>query len=109
MSSTNGLSVKNNGFSVRLGLIWLLVATSSIVLIEPAPYDILGIILFISFFAFGLRIPPHLSIALTLLMVFILANIISAMFAPDPFRCVRYMSITFFFGAHLVIFHQRYI
>ena len=96
MSVTNDLSEINNGFSARLSLIWLLVATSSIVLIEPAPYDILGITLFISFFAFGLRIPPHLSIALTLLTVFILANIISAMFAPDPFRCVRYMSITLF-------------
>lgn len=80
----------------RLSAIWLLVAISSIVSIEPAPYDLLAMVLIVVFFALGLRIPPRLSTALVLLAIFLLANFISAMFAPDPLRGLRYMAITFF-------------
>lgn len=96
MISVKDLNQPENNLSIRLGAIWILIATSSVVLIEPAPYDVIAITLMFAFFAMGLRIPPHLSTPLVLLTIFMLANVLSAMFSVDPFRCLRYMAITFF-------------
>lgn len=96
MLLANSLNQPKDNSNIPLIPIWLLIAISSIVFIEPAPYDVLGILLIVGYFAAGLRIPPHLSTALVLLTIFLIANVLSAMFTSDPFRCTRYMFITFY-------------
>lgn len=96
MPFSNNLYQPNDSSTIRLVAIWLLIAISSVVFIEPAPYDVLAILLIVIYFVTGLRIPPHLTTALFLLTIFMVANVLSAMFTPDPFRSIRYIFITFY-------------
>jgi len=76
-----------------LWLLWLLVALSSYVRIEPAPYDVLGSGLFVLFFILGLRIPRGIGAPTFCLFIFMLANIIAGMCAPDPIHTLKPMFI----------------
>ncbi|MGH8603290.1 MAG: hypothetical protein ACREXR_11120, partial [Gammaproteobacteria bacterium] len=76
-----------------LWLLWLLLALSSFVRVEPAPYDVLGACLFLFFFTLGLRIPPGVGAPMFCLSVFVLANVVAAMCAPDTVRTLRPMGI----------------
>ena len=78
---------------LSLGLLWLVMATSSIVFIEPTPYDVLGAGLMLVFFGLGLRFPPGLGTAAYLLGIFALANIVASAFAPDPVDSFRSLSV----------------
>ena len=78
---------------LSLGLLWLVMATSSIVFIEPTPYDVLGAGLMLVFFALGLRFPPGLGTAAYLLGIFALANIVASAVAPDPVASFRSLSV----------------
>lgn len=82
--------------TLRVCFVWLLFAISSLVFIEPAPYD--GVLLALGFscFMFGLRVSPHLSTPLFFLSGYILANLLATMFAPDPIQCLKHMVVTFF-------------
>lgn len=80
-------------------LIWLLMATSSIVFIEPAPFDIIAIGLLCLFFLLGLRIPKETSTAVLLLGLFLLGNIISAAASTDPGTSIKPTAIRM----HLVL------
>ena len=71
-------------------------ALSSLVFIEPAPYDILAILLFAMFFSFGLRIPKGIGFALLLLGLFIIANVMASIFSQDPVGSIIYMTVTVF-------------
>lgn len=79
-----------------LWLLWLLLALSSFVRIEPAPYDVLGAGLFLFFFALGLRIPPGVGAPMFCLSIFVLANIVAAICASDPVHTFRATSIRFY-------------
>ncbi len=68
-------------------------ATSSLVFIEPAPYDILLIIAFVGLLIMGLRIPRAVNSAGILLGLFVAGNIIAALASPDPLQTVRSLSI----------------
>jgi hypothetical protein len=72
-----------------LWLLWLLLALSSYVRIEPAPYDVLGSGLFVLFFILGLGIPRGIGAPTFCLFIFMLANIIAVMCAPDPVHTLR--------------------
>lgn len=64
-------------------ILWIIVASSWFVMVEPAPYDLLMIGLMALLFAIGLRVPAELGIPLLALSLFILANIVSIIAAPQ--------------------------
>jgi hypothetical protein len=80
-------------------LIWLLMASSSIVFIEPAPFDILGVGLVFLFLVLGLRIPREIGAPILLLGIFLLGNIIAATTSADPGTSIRPTAIR----SHLVV------
>ena len=82
--------------AIRLNLVWALMVLSSVVFIEPAPYDILSVLLFAVFFSLGLRIPAGIGPALLLLGLFLLANVVASIFSKNPVDSFVYMAITAF-------------
>jgi len=74
-------------------LLGLLMALGSIVFIEPAPYDLLAIVMFVGLMVRGLRIPRQLQTGVLLLGLFLTGNVIAALAAPDPLESLRSMSI----------------
>ena len=76
-----------------LAPLWLLIALSSIVFIEPAPYDVLGVGLFLFLVARGLRFPVEANKAAILLGIYLLGNSVSSFLAPDPLATIRSLSI----------------
>jgi O-antigen ligase len=77
-------------------MLWLFTAMSSIVHFEPTPADILGVIMILAFFGLGLRIPIRIGSAGLLVGLFLLANILSSMLAPDPTASFRSLSVRFY-------------
>ena len=75
------------------GMLGLLMALGSIVFIEPAPYDLLAIVMFLALLAAGLRFPRQLQSVVILLGLFIAANVLAALLAPDPLQSIRSLSI----------------
>ncbi len=96
MQTANRLIQQKSGPTIPLGPIWLLVATSSIIFIEPSPYDLLAMFLCIAYFAIGLRIPPSMGTALFLVGIYVLSNFLSAMFSLDPSRSLGYMAVSIY-------------
>jgi hypothetical protein len=90
-------------------LVWLTIAVSSIVFIEPAPHDILVLLLVVILFPLGLRIPREINIPLFLLMLFAAGNLAAAITAADrelmlrPLSIRIYMIFIWFFWASLVV------
>lgn len=76
-----------------LSLVWLTFAVSSIVFIEPAPYDILVLLLIAMLFPMGLRVPREIGVAVFLLMLFAAANLAAAITSSDPESMLRPLSI----------------
>ena len=72
-----------------LPLLWLQVATSFLVFIEPAPTDVIGVGLFVLFFLAGLRVPESIRTGVVLFGVFLLANLLASMLTPDPVVTLR--------------------
>jgi O-antigen ligase len=66
------------GFGTRLFL-WLALASSSIVFIEPAPYDLMVIGLACLLFCTGLSVPKSLGPAVFLLVLFLVGNLVGAL------------------------------
>lgn len=89
---------------LSLGLLWLVMAVSSIVFIEPTPYDTLGVALMLVFFGLGMRIPAGLGSATYLLGVFALANIVASALAPDPVASLRSLTVRLYMLASWVFF-----
>lgn len=90
------LQSRNNlitGQWYALPLLWLQVATSFIVFIEPAPYDVIGICLFVLFFSIGLKVPTNIRTGVVLLGLFILANIVASITAHDPIITLRSLAV----------------
>lgn len=90
-------------------LVWLTLAVSCIVFIEPAPYDILVLLLIVILFPMGLRVPREIGVALLLLMLFGAANLAAALTAGDLQEFVRplatrsYMLFAWLFWTSLVV------
>ncbi|MBT8099014.1 MAG: hypothetical protein KJO82_04660, partial [Gammaproteobacteria bacterium] len=64
-------------------VLWIIVASSWFVMVEPAPYDLLMVGMMALLFATGLRVPADLGIALLALSLFVIANIVSTIVAPE--------------------------
>lgn len=90
-------------YRFSLGLLWLLMALSSLVFIEPTPYDLLLLALFMVFFGLGLRIPTGIAAAGYLLGIFIIANIVASALAPDPAASFRSLFVRIFMLASWVL------
>ncbi len=93
VTSSLGGAVSTSKTSIYAGLLALLLATSSIVIFEPAPYDILAIALFVTLVPLGLAFPKDVALPLTLLLCFLLGNLLAAMLAVSPLETLRSMAI----------------
>jgi hypothetical protein len=91
-------------YRTSLALLWVMLATSSIVFIEPAPYDMLGFALLAAFFMLGLRIPVGLRNASILLGIFFLANVIASALTPEPADSFRALAVRFYMLATWLLF-----
>lgn len=87
-----------------LPLLWLLIATSSFVIIEPAPYDVIGISLFVLFFSIGLKVPANIRTGLVLLGAFLFANFIASLTVPDPVITLKSLSIRIYMVISWLLF-----
>ncbi|MGI9341392.1 MAG: O-antigen ligase family protein [Gammaproteobacteria bacterium] len=94
---TVGAATINVGQNARsrlmLWLVGLTLATSSIVLVEPAPYDVLVIALFGGLLVTGLRFPREMHVAALALGLFAIGNVIAAAGSTDPLSTIRSLSI----------------
>lgn len=95
-------------------LLWLAVATSSVVFVEPALYDILVIALACGLFSMGLSVPRSLGPATLLLALFLIGNLAGALssgFSPAGFRSLSiriYMVLAWLLFACLIAHNPRY-
>ncbi|WP_440969860.1 O-antigen ligase family protein [Peribacillus frigoritolerans] len=83
--------------SLYLGIVWLVIASSGVVTIEPAPVDI-GIMFLFVMGLFYSRISIRRSILslYTLLFLFVFSNVFSIFIAHDKILGVKYMTITLY-------------
>ena len=88
---------KDRSSAIYLGLIFVLMASSSFVIVDPAPVDLLIIISFVlGFFSF-FRYSSALAIPTTFLLIFALANLISTFVVEDVTRALYFLSIRAYF------------
>lgn len=93
MTHINALTEQRDAFKPLATLLALLLALSSLVFIEPAPYDIFAIAMFVGLLATGMRWPREINTALVLLLIFLLGNTLAAILAPEPLGTLRSLSI----------------
>ncbi len=74
----------------------LLIASSSFVLFEPAPYDVLAGILLAVFLVAGLKVPRAIFLPGLLVSIFAAANLISFYFAKDYERALFFQAVTIY-------------
>ena len=87
-----------------LAFVWLAIAASSIVLVEPALTDIICILALGLFFLLGMRIPPGFGVAGFFLGLYLVANILASTFAPEPSESFRSVGVRFFVAASCLLF-----
>src|SRR5262245_4398481 len=81
------------GERVRMVLLCVLAASGGFVFIEPAPYDVLAILMLLGLLVTGLRFPTEIRIHVLLLAVFIASNAVSAAVSIEPLDTIRSLSI----------------
>lgn len=85
-------TVENDGYRA---LVWLLAASSSVVLVEPAPYDIAIIVIAAAVILSGkVHLPKQATGAAVFLLLFNFAALLPIVLARDPVRALRFGSIT---------------
>ncbi len=77
-------------------LVGLLIASSSFVLFEPAPYDALSGLLLIFFLVAGLKVPRAIFLPGLLLSIFVVTNLLSFFFAADYQRAIFFQAVTIY-------------
>ncbi len=87
-----------------LAFVWLAIAASSIVIVEPALTDIICILALGLFFVLGMRIPPGFGVAGFFLGLYLVANILASAFAPEPVHSFRPVGVRFFMAASCLLF-----
>jgi O-antigen ligase len=88
----------------RAQLVWLLTAVSSIVFIEPAPYDLLAVGTLAAFFLAGMRVPRQLAVPVLLITAFVIGNWLAAAVSPDPAGTLRSLGIRTYLCGTFVLF-----
>ncbi len=71
----------------------LTMAVSSVVFIEPAPYDVLVLAMLCIFLVRGLRFPHEMRAAALCLGLFAIGNLLAAASSPDPLTTLRSLSV----------------
>lgn len=95
---------KERSNALYLGLIYVLMASSSFVIVEPAPIDLLIVISFVvGFFSF-FRSSLTLSIPATFLLIFTLANLLSTFAVEDVTRGLYFLVIRVYFIVSWLLF-----
>ncbi|MGV0027894.1 O-antigen ligase family protein [Phormidesmis priestleyi] len=95
---------KDQSSVLYLGLIFVLMALSSLVIVEPAPVDLLIVVSFVlGFFSF-FRSSLTLAIPTTFLLVFALSNLISTFVVEDVTRGLYFLSIRVYFIVSWLLF-----
>ena len=85
-------------------LLWLMVASSSFVFIEPAPCDLLAVVLTAVALASGLRFPMGLGAPALLATLFLVANILSIITAsPNSLAPVPYLAFYFALTVYMFV------
>ncbi len=80
-----------------LWFVWLAMALSGIVIVEPAPVDIAVVLLFLGGFWFSfLKYPRYVNIPLIFLWIFVLGNIAGMFATVDEVRGMRFLGITIY-------------
>jgi O-antigen ligase len=87
-----------------LAVVWLAIAASSIVFIEPALTDIVSILALGLFFVLGMRIPPGFGPAGFFLGLYLVANVLASAFSPDPTESFRSVGVRFFVASSCLLF-----
>jgi len=93
---------------LRLRLMWLALATASVVYIEPSPYDVLIAGLTVGFFILGMRVPARLGPPIGFLAVFLVGTAVAVVLSPNPeftgpyFGIKIYLVMSFAFFAAMV-------
>ncbi len=109
VNTNSAISVSPPRNSIVDVSLWTLMAVSSFVFIEPAPFDLIAAALMLTLFARGLRIPAGLDVPMLLMGVFVLTNIVSIIFAtqsrtqPLPYM-VFYATLTVYLIALWLFF-----
>ncbi|MFD1360705.1 O-antigen ligase family protein [Lentibacillus salinarum] len=99
---TKTLAKEERGF---LRLIFVMMTTSSIVLMEPAPYDLLMVVLcFIAFFYGLVEFNKDHFFPAMLLIIYTLTNLISLYFARDFAQAFSYFLITVYLAVSWFLF-----
>lgn len=112
---TNGTAIAQQHDRLKpvAALLTLLLALSSLVFIEPAPYDLLAIVFFVGLLVSGMRLPREIHTAVVLLGVFVLGNLVASILVPEPTEALRslsiriYMVLIWLFIVGVVSLHPR--
>ena len=89
----NSLSPTPRFVAAAVPLVFALMAISSVVYIEPAPYDIALLGMLMCFFAAGMRVPREIRVVGLLLGAFVFSNLLASAVAPDPLQTLRSLGI----------------
>lgn len=81
------------GERIRMWLLGVLAASGSTVFIEPAPYDILAIMMLLGLLAAGLRFPNEIRAHVLLLALFIAGNVVASAASTDPILTLRSLAV----------------
>lgn len=87
-----------------LAFVWLAIAASSIVAVEPALTDIISILALALFFVLGMRVPPGFGVAGFFLGLYLVANILASAMAPEPTDTFLAVGIRFFMASSFLLF-----
>jgi hypothetical protein len=89
---------------IRHGLVWLIFASSFVVMIEPAPTDLIFFLCFILFAASGLKFAPAIAPMTIMLVVFMIGGFTSLMLVYNQPRSVIYVFVSLYMAASSVFF-----
>lgn len=92
------------GSQLGYAVVWMLLAISGIVMIEPAPFDVALVLVAALFFLFGLRIPAWCVTPIALLIVFLMFGVIGAIQTPALPESLRHISITAYLAVATLFF-----
>ncbi|MGV6817449.1 MAG: O-antigen ligase family protein [Thiotrichales bacterium] len=96
MANLYPITLGDNASKMISAVFLLLMALSSLVMIEPSPFDVVSLLLFVVVLLLGVRMPRKLLRPLFFAGLFLLGNIISFADVEDFSAAFRYMAISGF-------------
>ena len=93
MTTGTAFAQQNDRSKPVATLLAVLLALSSLVFIEPAPYDVFTIVFFVGLLVCGMRLPREMHAAVVLLGIFVLGNLLASLLVSEPTATLRSLSI----------------